>query len=783
MTDPQNDVDLSALDEDPAAAMADLGDDEAIKKIRQHTTPFGRIATTTLLVVAVAFGGFAYVSSKRAAEEEARLDAIGELDDIDQVLSELRKLYREIESPEIRFRIVRNLGHYKDTQAIDIFIDALDYDGPIRREAAKAIARLPRDVADKARSKLLQVLPRTDERDRAQVVWTLAVLGEAQAADAVLDQFKRGLLQNLEGFDPKVIVELLGPQRLASDELMGHEEESIRTLTAHALAEAANAEVIDPLTKMLTMELQRPKEKRSQEVIRAIAAGLGRIGDPRAARPLFDALRKVPELRGTIIDALRKSTGAPQLAVMVKEAGDVDLQRELVRLLAASHDDRVADELAELLAHEDAEIKELAAFGLAELGDGRARKPLVAYARGEDDSLADRALRALREVVDPSLSDDLKAMFESMPHRKADIMRLIGWSGARELAPLLEKELDGDDAPSAGIALAELGYEPAFDKLLKTVPLPKKVDMGAKDAAERSLTNEDLLRKRKGAIVAMGFYGRPEAFEPLTQVVENDETEDYELRALAAQAIGRLATAEQLQHVLGRIKDPGLDERSRRYYVQALWQKPHPELLGELVGMMADAQMPVGVRRAAALGVGYSNDGSVDQRLGELLDDAGSRRYAAVAVALGGAEPVVEKLLGVLTEDRETREILQDEIGADTDWFRLVTAEMFDKGTFHRRLAAARRLHLGTDKNTFGAAWAKAIEVVRSGWDGPGGLTPRQIRERLWKTFVAQDTDESLRDLVGHTLAAIPERGLLLRARDEGGPAAELARSLLGGTD
>ncbi len=773
--------DLSHLDEEPAAAALDLSDDEALKKIKQHTTPFGRFAALALVGVAVTFGAFAYLSNQRAAEEEARLEAIGQFEETDQVLSELRKLYQEVEDPEIRFRVVRNLGHYRDPQALDIYIDALQYAGSIRRAAAWALARIDREAAQRARGKLLEVLPKTDERDRAQVVWTLALLGESQAADAILDQFSRGLLQNLDGFDPKVIVEVLGPGRLASEELMGHEQESIRTLTAHALAEAASTEVIDPLTKMLTMELQRAKEDRSQEVIRAIAAGLGRIGDPRAARPLFEALRKTPELRGTIVDALRKSTGAPQLAVLVEQTDDTDIQRELVRLMASSHDDRVADTLAKLLSHQDTEIQELAAFGLAELGDPRAQRPLVAYARGEDDSLADRALRALREVVDASMAEDLKSMLESMPHRKADIMRLIGWSGATQLAALLEKELGGDDAPSAGIALAELDYEPAFGKLLKTIPLPKKVDMGARDAAERSLTNEDLLRKRKGAILAMGFFGKPEAFETLVAVVENDETEDYELRALAAQAIGRLATAEQLQQVLARIRDNQLDERSRRYYVQALWQKPHPELLDALLGLLSDAQMPVGVRRAAALGVGYSNDGSADERLQGMLDDAGARRYVGLAVALGGGEQAAHRLVELLVEDREAREILQEEIGADTDWFRLVTTEMFDKGQFFRRLAASRVLYHGNEKQSFSYAWAKSIEVVRGGWDGPGGLTPRQIRERLWKAFTAADTDPHRRELAGEALAAVPERGLLLRARDEKGPAAELARQLLQG--
>jgi hypothetical protein len=75
------------------------------------------------------------------------------------------------------------------------------------------------------------------------------------------------------------------PSGWARDALIRHDSESVRVLTAHALAEGRGTEVVEPLTRMLSAELERPaptrdstEGSRSPEVIRAVTAGLGRTG-------------------------------------------------------------------------------------------------------------------------------------------------------------------------------------------------------------------------------------------------------------------------------------------------------------------------------------------------------------------------------------------------------------------------------------------------------------------------------------------------------------------------
>jgi HEAT repeat protein len=265
-------------------------------------------------------------------------------------------------------------------------IQALDQAGIVRRSAARALAHIGPPGADSAKPKLLEVLPKTDARDRAQVVWALAVLKEPAAVPDILAEFTSGHLQNLEdldrknAFDPKVIVDVVGPQKLASDELLKHPDKAVRTLVAASLSESATPDAVAPLIKLL--------EDSDPEVVRAAAAGLGRAGDPRGAGPLFALLQKNPSMRQSVLDSIGKSTSAPGIAKLLDQTDSVDLKRSLLGLLRDTHDPRVVDTFAKLLNDADADIKEISAQALAELGDPRAIPALLEQAKSEDRTTA-----------------------------------------------------------------------------------------------------------------------------------------------------------------------------------------------------------------------------------------------------------------------------------------------------------------------------------------------------------------------------------------------------------
>ncbi len=762
----QQQQDFSAYEE----PLPDVGrsDDETIRKINRRTSPFGRIAGILMIGGALGLGYWAYESS---ASYDTRMDALTEAGKLEGParLEALRAAYAQAKHEDVKERIILNLGAFKDTASVPLMVDALNEGGIVRRSAARALAHIGSPAADPAKPKLLEVLPLTDSRDRAQVVWTLAVLKEPAAVPEILAEFAAGHLQNLEDlenkptFDPKVIVDVVGTQKLASDELLKSKDKSIRTLVAMALSEAATADVVDPLIKLL--------EDEDTEVVRAAAAGLGRTGDPRAAQPLFDLLARKPALRQSVLDAISRSTSAPGVAKLVNQAQAVDLKRSLLTMLAAMHDPRVADTFAAFVTHEDADIRQASALALAQLGDARAVEALLKQAEAEDRTTALDALDALALVAQPEVGEVLTPLINDNPGRKASLLKAIGKSGAQSAGPVIMKELESDDVEAASFALGDLKYEPAYSKILAKLKKPKDVDF-----SKPSIPTEEIVRDREIAIRALGRYGKPDAIPALSTIIE-DGADSAKLRAIAGAVLGQLADQKTLTDIVAKAKNPALDEATRTYYVQGLWQADAQAISGQLVDLLQPS-IPADVRRSAALAIGYAADPANDQLLIDLLRNPEVKREAAFAVLLGGNAAAGDELLKQLSTDRELQEILQDVLMADdNDFFNLITAQHFTSGQIFRRLAIAEKLKAGSGQFTFSYPWQQVTARLKSGWNGPGGLSAREVRAKLYEALRGQEPEK--RRLAAEALGAMGERGLLLASRDEPGPGQEEARLLL----
>jgi HEAT repeat protein len=769
--------DAPMADEDPFAA-ADLGppvgDDDALKKMGSRTPAWGWIALI-VLVLGVLGVGVVWWQQNQAynARWEAYNAAQAEATDEEDFLRRIREILPDTKYEDVKIRILQKMGEYEDAAAVPVIVQQLESQVPtVRAAAARALAAIGSPGADAAKPDLLRILPNTDERDRAPVVWALAVLGESAAADAIIEEFSSGRLQGQPGFDPAVISNVLGPERLSSNELLDHDETSVRVLTASALAEAASPEVIDPLSRMVDFELGR--EEPDENVLRAIASGLGRAGDARAGGPLFRILESQQRMRSVVLDSLRKTVGAPGIAALLESADDVSIVRELVRMLANGHDPRAADTLAEYVDHEDADIRQDAAFGLADLGDPRATPVLLDLATGEETPVAREALTKLQRLGAEQAADGLAAMLdeERFLARRANTLRALGRTGASHVGSVIEEQLETDDVASAALALADLDYEPAYDRLLDMIPRPDDVDF-----SQPTVANEEAFMNRTAAVRAVGRYGRPEAAEALMTIVE-DPLDDRRLRHDAALALGAVATAEVSRTVLEKLQDPDLDEVAKRYYVSALWQNPSRELAPDLMDLIEAADTPPDVKRAAALAVGYAADPALDERVASMLANPDTQREAAFMVVLGGSEANAEALLEALGDNGELQQVLMFTIRDDeSNAFNLVTQDAFDSGQIWRRLQVAQILNEGEGDNRHGYLWNHVIERLRVGWDGHDGMTPRQIREELWNALRGDEPDR--RELAADVLAAMDERGLLMSARDQGGPGSDEARERL----
>ncbi|MDH5674530.1 MAG: HEAT repeat domain-containing protein [Myxococcales bacterium] len=745
----------SAYPDDIGDLAAGMSDEQAIKKIGQRSSTSGKIITFLMVAGAAAM---VYFYMQSSAAYESRMDGVlaaGELEG-EAMLAALRAEVDKSEYDDVQVRAIRNLSHFKDQQSVPQFIKALDKPGIVRRAAALALANVGSPAADSAKPKLLQVLPDTDAKDRPQVVWALAVLKEQQATDAILELFTGGLLQNQPGFDPKILTEAIGIAKLSSPELTGHDKKPVRALVAMALSEAASPQVVPPLVRMIG------RDDEDGEVVRAAVAGLGRAGDPAAGGPLFDLMQKRPEMRQSVIDALAKSTAAPQLATLLGTAKDAAGKRDLVRLLRKTYDPRSADALAGLVNDQDADTKEEAVMGLADLGDSRAVPALIEMAKSEDDDVANDAVDALRRLANPEAAPALLALFDEFPYRKAAIMRALGTTGAEQACPNLVKEIEGDDIGAATKAIGQLPCEKAYGTLVGLLPRSKYKDI---DFSRPSVPSEMAYRNRYESLQGLSYFGRPDpkAVKEIALIMEDPE-DDFRLAAAAGATLGQIADDEVLKMIAAKVLDANLEERIRVNYAQALWKRPNAELSTQLLPLL-EGETPTPIKNAAALAIGYAANPANDAKLVALLDNPQTRRFAAVAIALGGSEEGARKLVEVLPSDRDASEILRMMVTSnEDDNFNLITKPMFESGQIFRRLRVAEILKEGKGDVTYSYAWQHLTTRLRSGWGGPGGMADREIRDIFFKELNGQNPER--RRLMANTLASMNLRGLLLAARD-----------------
>jgi HEAT repeat protein len=401
----------------------------------------------------------------------------------------------------------------------------------------------------------------------------------------------------------------------------------------------------------------------------------------------------------------------------------------------------------------------------------RALPVLLEQAKAEDRTTALDALDSLALLAKPEVGDALIPLLKDNPGRKAGLLKAIGKSGSSSAAAVLMQELAGDDIETASFALADLQYAAAYPKFLAAIKRPKNVDF-----SKPSVPTEEIVRNREIAMRALGRYGKPDAIPSLVTIIE-DPTDSAKLRAVAGAVLGQIATPEALAQIIAKAKDASLDEGTRTYYVQGLWQADAQTVSSQLVELLQPS-VPAEVRRSAALAVGYAADPANDAVLTDLLRNPEVKREAAFAVLLGGSPKAAEELYKQLTADRELREVVQDSLSSvDTDFFSLITARHFESGAIFRRLAVAEALKNGQGALTFSYPWQQVTQRLKAGWGGPGGLTAREIRAKLYEALRGPDAEK--RRIAAHALGAMGERGLLLASRDEPGPGQSEARDVL----
>lgn len=189
-------------------------------------------------------------------------------------------------------------------------------------------------------------------------------------------------------------------------------------------------------------------------------------------------------------------------------------------------------------------------------------------------------------MLPSAMQSALAALSAASPARRLEAVRALGRTGRPEaVEPLLvvlrsDKDLDHLALPAAALALGELGDRRA------TVPLIEALHDGDE-------------RVRMAAAAALARLGDPQAVKPIAGVARRS-TEDFAVRLVALEALENLKAVEPLIDILN---DRGQNQHLRAIAAEALGRIGDVRAVGPLTASLDDPSFALFggmlVRRAA----------------------------------------------------------------------------------------------------------------------------------------------------------------------------------------
>ncbi|MBL7134198.1 MAG: HEAT repeat domain-containing protein, partial [Phycisphaerae bacterium] len=208
------------------------------------------------------------------------------------------------------------------------------------------------------------------------------------------------------------------------------------------------------------------------DVRKAAAYALGRLGDKQAADPLAEAL-------SDDADAVGKAAAYA---------------------LGLLGDTRAVDPLIEDLADDDSRVHGATAEALGRLGDERAVDPLIEVLANHDSSVREAAAKALQQLGQPEWATRIRGDYD-------DFRRLGLSKDPRVVVPLIEalSDDDSDVRKAAAKALGRLSDKRAVKPLVKAL-------------------SDDEYYVRGAAAKALGQLGDKRAVVPLIEALADDNS-------------------------------------------------------------------------------------------------------------------------------------------------------------------------------------------------------------------------------------------------------------------
>lgn len=739
--------------------------------------------------------------------------------------SALRDIVKNSDVKEVLAQAAFELGEAKDAASAPILAQAVLKGGVVGREAAKALAKIGPEAGRVGIDNIYSQMVQSEELAKAEYAWSLCMLGDERCFAPLLEAVGKRIVtpKSLPEFDPDIIIRMGTTENII--EMAASEDAMLRMYAAMELGFRRDKDTVPAL-------LQLAKDPKD-EVAEAAAISLGRTADDRAGPALLAMMEAKPGLKDAILQAVTQSVGAPGLEVIYKSLKSDETKYKVIGKLKALRDPRSKDMLLSVIeeytpklaepatpAAEKTDeqrmaenIRNQALWILEDLGDPRIAETMYEKTQWEPktkEEIPDDAVRYRQDDMSRKIANGVVEWFgkvrpdgagdylmkiyeqnqpyentpESAQRVKVDIdplMDAMGRTGENRFCSIINQFLDRDEGfyfQAASHAMARLGCPNAskeFINRMKMTQAERKEGKFASLLESRDWQMEDRLQERRNSIIAVRFLGDSRAAAPLMEIVL-DEKDDKELREEAAKSLIYVADAGVMETIVEKVNDNSIDPFARGALIQGLWYNPSEGAQAAMLGILQGSG-GIELVKPAAIALGEAANPANDEKLNALLgsEDDHRARAAALAVMLGGNQDALDRVIEIL-KGQEARLVLRE-------WYSehpvFITGEMFQSSRLYRRLANARALYTKTEDSEEEVLWPwrHLVDRLKSGWDeGPGGLTPMEIREELAR---AVREKPEYQELAARTLASLGERGYLLMLQAEEGPHATIARDTL----
>jgi len=573
-------------------------------------------------------------------------------DQVDDLINQLKD-----PDPLVQCQVIEQLGQLKDKRAVELLIALLSADSTKTTKTAVQ----PKTSVDPAAEKISTAKQACAGRDKHSAP-------TASTPPATLKQLVADIRTATNFIEKQKAIEALGATRdkRAVDPLLALLKEEDRGQThskvIEALGEIGDPKVVPTLLKYLPTESERngaAAAGRDTFATKAAAGALAKIGDTRAAEPLYKAILSDPFLKHDGVELLVTLGGYESVKYLnlLTKTDDTFVKRDAQKALDGLGENHGLDPLIALLKDADPKARGLAAAALTETGDSSVQSAVQEALAGLNEQ--DRKTietRMAENQLTQSTAEYTSSMQASVKITAIEALGQI--ADVKAVRPLLAALRDSDEnvCKAAGKALASYQsktvirpIEMALNNQDKSVTKQAIKDLGwigTDYAVELIGRHVDDSFINRDAIEALGNTGNPKAIPYLEQAMQSPFTDDEAMTALL-----KIKHPDTLKPLL-----KGLSANSfvtRQKAVEALAQFNDPSIVEPLIELFK------------------KNDHTVQDRVIEVLKKFKDPRIDS-AFAESLADPFQkDKILAILKERNWQPQMIRDKVlyySACEDW-------------------------------------------------------------------------------------------------------------------